>query len=64
MQCKGKTVDRSYFDNRVSRRKYEQARQSSIKWDRGCTCAADLARCEYSDQLYGRRCWFCNENDK
>jgi cold shock CspA family protein len=54
----------SQFENRVSRRRLEEARNNSKKYDRGYTCEQDLKNCEDRFDLYGGRCWYCNEMDK
>ena len=57
----GSSVNRDYFDGRVSRRKLEEARKNVIRLDRGCTCEIDLANCEDRFDLPYGRCWYCNE---
>ena len=55
---------KEYFDNRVSRKRYEEARKNALKFERGCTCEEDKSRREYgSDEYYDycRKCWYCNE---
>ena len=54
-------ADPSHFDNRVSRRRYDEARKTSLRYERGCTCKEDLEKCEESFDLPGGRCWYCNE---
>ena len=53
----GEAVDcRFYFDNRVSRKRLDEARQNSLRYERGCTCATE----DYELMMYGK-CWYCNE---